>query len=275
VQVDLGVQRLPAAVRGIQSDLTFQKRRQKITIEAPLLWSRHAQCDCAHRRAFSARGYSLATRIDTTEELMKHTNRKADRTAIRHWMRYWPFARNAALFALAATALASAPSAAQTAVSSATELGIDAGATFGLGSQSSIDFTLPGTRFRMGFFHPGSRISIEPAAGFGYHKVEGSDGVFNYDLQLGALYHFSPITIIREGSGTTRITAPYVRPFIGFTGFSGGGSSDNEFSAGGGLGIKVPWRTDLAWRLEANLAYGFDNKAGRLGLLAGLSYFPR
>jgi hypothetical protein len=46
-------------------------------------------------------------------------------------------------------------------------------------------------------------------------------------------------------------------------------------SAGAGLGIKVPWRTDLAWRLEANLGYGFDNKTGRLGLLAGLSYFPR
>jgi hypothetical protein len=222
------------------------------------------------------RDVPLATCIDMTEELMKHTNQKSHRTAIRHWMRCWPLARNAALFALAATALAAAPSAAQTAVTSATELGIDAAATFGLGSQSSIDFTLPGSRFRMGFFHPGSRISIEPAAGFGYHKVEGSDGQFLYDLQLGALYHFSPITIIREGAGTTRITAPYVRPFIGLTGFSGGGgASDNEFSAGAGLGIKVPWRTDLAWRLEANLAYGFDNKAGRLGLLAGLSYFPR
>jgi len=206
---------------------------------------------------------------------MEHTNRKSHRTASRRWMHRWPFTRTAAWSAFAATALAAAPLVAQNAAGNATELGIDAGATFGLGSQSSIDFTLPGTRFRMGFFHPGSRISIEPAAGIGYHKVEGTDGVFNYDLQLGALYHFSPITIIREGSGTTRITAPYVRPFVGLTGFSGGGSSDNEFSAGAGLGIKVPWRTDLAWRLEANLAYGFDNKAGRLGLLAGLSYFPR
>ena len=227
-------------------------------------------------RALDAPGYSLATCIDMKEELMEHTNRKSHRVAIRRLTSCWPVARNAALVALAAAALAAAPAAAQSAVGNATELGIDAGATFGLGSHSSIDFTLPGSRFRMGFFHPGSRISIEPAAGFGYHKVEGTSGVFNYDLQLGALYHFSPITIIREGSGATRITAPYVRPFLGVTGFSGGsGSSDHEFSAGAGLGIKVPWRTDLAWRLEGNLAYGFSNKAGRLGLLAGLSYFPR
>ena len=168
------------------------------------------------------------------------------------------------------------PAAAQNAMGQAMELGIDAGATFGLGSQSSIDFSLPGSRFRLGFFQPGSRISIEPAAGLGYHKVEGVDGVFQYDLQLGALYHFAPMTISSGGAGgtTTPVTSPYVRPFVGLTGFSGGGNSNNEFSIGAGLGVKVPWRTELAWRLEANLGYGFSNKASRLGALAGLSYFP-
>jgi hypothetical protein len=177
----------------------------------------------------------------------------------------------------AIAALAAAPAAAQSSTGMVTELGIDAGATFGLGNQSSVDINLPGSRFRIGFFQPGSRISIEPAGGFGYHKVEGADGVFQYDLQLGALYHFSPITVSsgQPGSVTTRTMSTYVRPFIGLTGYTaGGGDSDNEFSLGAGLGVKIPWRTDLAWRLEGNLAYGFDNKAGRLGLLAGLSYFP-
>jgi hypothetical protein len=180
--------------------------------------------------------------------------------------------------ALGCVALAAAPAAAQSAVGHATELGIDAAAVFGLGSQSSIDVTLPGSRFRIGYFTPGSRISWEPAVGLGYHKVEGEDAVFTYDLQFGMLYHFRPLTVTTGESGdrTTRVTSPYVRPFIGITGFSGGGgASDSEVSAGAGLGIKIPWHTDLAWRLETSLGYGFDNKAGRLGLLAGLSYFPR
>jgi hypothetical protein len=75
----------------------------------------------------------------------------------------------------------------------------------------------------------------------------------------------------------------YVRPFIGVAGITGGGSddvdddsgSDAEFSVGTGLGVKIPWRQDLAWRLEANVGYGFDNEAFRLGLLAGLSFFTR
>jgi hypothetical protein len=174
-------------------------------------------------------------------------------------------------------ALATAPLAAQ-GVGRAAELGIDASAVFGLGSQSSIDVNLPGSRFRIGFFSEGSHVSIEPAFGFGYDKVEGVDGVFRYDLELGLLYHFAPITMSTATTRriTTRVTTPYLRPFVGITGFSGGGgSSDNEVSAGAGLGIKIPWRTDLAWRLEANLGYGFDNKAGRIGALVGLSYFPR
>jgi hypothetical protein len=180
--------------------------------------------------------------------------------------------------ALALTMLATVPLGAQGVdVGRAAELGIDAGAVFGLGSQSSININLPGSRFRIGFFRPGSRISIEPAAGFGYNKVEGLDGEFRYDLELGLLYHFRPLSISTSEAGrvTTRVTSPYVRPFVGLVGYSSGDDDENEVSAGAGLGIKIPWRTDLAWRLEANLGYGFDNKAGRLGALLGLSYFPR
>jgi hypothetical protein len=183
-----------------------------------------------------------------------------------------------AMIALAVSASTTVPLAAQAAVGRAAELGIDAGATFGLGSQSSISINLPGSRFRIGFFTPGSRISIEPAVGFGYNKVEGTDGVFQYDLQLGLLYHLQPLTVSTTDAGRvrSRVTTPYVRPFIGFTGYTAGsGGSENEVSLGAGLGVKIPWRTDLSWRLETNLGYGFDNKAGRLGVLVGLSYFPR
>jgi hypothetical protein len=65
-----------------------------------------------------------------------------------------------------------------------------------------------------------------------------------------------------------------VRPFVAVSGSSGGGS-DNEFSAGAGLGVKIPWRPDLAWRLEANAGYGFRNEAFRMGAFAGLSFFTR
>lgn len=157
------------------------------------------------------------------------------------------------------------------------ELGVDAGAVFGLGSQSSVNISLPGSRLRVGFFRPGSRLSIEPAAGFSYDKVEGTDGLFSYNLEVGALYHFQPLEemSILNGGTATRFAVPYVRPFMGLTGFSGGGSSDNEFSLGAGLGTRIPFRRDLGIRFEGNVGYGFDNKATRIGLLAGLSFFPR
>jgi hypothetical protein len=207
---------------------------------------------------------------------MRDSHRETDRGALPRGIWRGAFLIAVIALSLAGAALSASPAAAQSAVGSTTELGIDAGAVFGLGGRSSVDINVPGSRFRIGFSTPGSRVSIEPAAGFRYSKVEGAEGVFLYDLELGVLYHLLPITVSTEGSSRTRVTAPYVRPFIGIVGFSGGNdASDSEVSAGAGLGIKIPWRTDLAWRLEANLGYGFDNEAGRLGLLAGLSYFPR
>ncbi len=71
------------------------------------------------------------------------------------------------------------------------EFGIDAGLQFGLGDVSTVQFTLPASRARVGFYlNNDSRWSIEPAAGLSYSKAEGGDGVFVYDLEVGALYHF-------------------------------------------------------------------------------------
>ena len=159
----------------------------------------------------------------------------------------------------------------------AIELGIDAGITFGLGDESSVTFTLPASRFRAGFFLSNPQWSIEPAAGFGYNKVEGQDGIFTYDVELGALYHFRPfvLTTADRNEIIARFRSVYARPFIEFTGFSGGDTDDNEVSIGAGLGVKIPWRRDLATRFEANLGYGFDNEAMRIGLMVGLSFFTR
>jgi len=163
------------------------------------------------------------------------------------------------------------------------EFGIDAGATFGLGDISSVQVTLPASRFRVGFLMPGnSRWSIEPAAFISMTKVEDIDLITTYNLEIGALYHFQPALRVL-GSPPPRQSVLYVRPFVGVAGITGGGSddvdddsgSDSEFSVGTGLGMKIPWRQDLAWRLEANVGYGFDNEAFRLGLLAGLSFFTR
>jgi len=174
------------------------------------------------------------------------------------------FAGLAVLLAFATPAAAQRP----------VEFGIDAGAIFGLGDESSISITVPASRFRVGF-PLGGRWYIEPVAGFSYNKVEGVDGVFTYNLELGALYHVTPFTVIREGREPIRVTSVYLRPFVGLTGYFAGDDDDTEFSIGAGVGVKIPWLERLAWRLEANLGYGFDNEAARIGLLAGLSFFPR
>jgi hypothetical protein len=152
------------------------------------------------------------------------------------------------------------------------EFGIDAGAVFGLGDESSVQITLPAARMRVGFFlNNDSRWSIEPAVGLSYNKVEGADGVLVYNLEVGALYHLRPPSAV---TAVTPASVMYVRPFVGVVGFTGD-DSDSEFSVGAGFGVKIPWQSALAWRLEANTGYGFDNEAFRIGAFAGLSLFTR
>lgn len=180
--------------------------------------------------------------------------------------------------ALAAVALLTPAARAQNAaaiaqVPNTIEIGADAGATFGLGDQSSIAVDFPAQRARVGFFlNNDSRISIEPAVGLNFRKAEGSSGVTRYTLETGALYHFRPARLITDVAN--RAAVSYARPFLGVEGQTGG-ASDNEVFAGFGVGVKVPYRTNIAIRAEANLGYGFDNEAARLGLNLGLSFFTR
>lgn len=151
------------------------------------------------------------------------------------------------------------------------EFGADAGLTFGLGKYSYTTGQLPGSRVRVGFFLPSDpRIEIEPAAGLAYSKFKGSDGVTQYDLEIGALYHFRAPTY---ATGATGATVAYVRPFLNYTGQSSSGDNVNAVTLGGGLGLKLPLRPNIAGRGEVNLGYDFRDKAARLGILAGLSFF--
>jgi hypothetical protein len=155
------------------------------------------------------------------------------------------------------------------------ELGIDAGAIFGLGDISSVTVDLPATRARVGLFLGRNfRWSVEPAASLSFQDAEEADARLFYNLELGALYHFRPPADLSEVGPGPQPAAAYARPFVNVTGFTGD-PGDSEFSVGGGVGLKVPWRRQLAWRFEANLGYGFDNEAFRLGAFAGVSFYSR
>ena len=181
--------------------------------------------------------------------------------------------------ALAAVTLAAPAARAQNAgaiaqAPNSIEIGADAGLTVGLGEQSTVAFALPAQRARLGFFlNNDSRLSVEPAVGLNYFDSEGASGALNYTLETGILYHFRPARLITDVAN--RAAVSYARPFIGITGVTSGGDSENEFFAGAGLGVKLPVRTNIAFRAEANLGYGFDNEAARLGLNLGLSFFTR
>ncbi|HEY0780085.1 MAG TPA: hypothetical protein VGD56_19120 [Gemmatirosa sp.] len=152
-----------------------------------------------------------------------------------------------------------------------TEFGADVGANFGLGNQSYVNVFIPGERFRLGFFVPSNpRIEIEPAVGLNYAKQKNVPSVTTYNLELGALYHFRAPTY---ATGVTGATVAYVRPFINYSGASSNGNTSHETTLGGGLGLKLPVRTNIALRAEANAGYDFSSKAARIGLLAGGSFF--
>ncbi len=153
------------------------------------------------------------------------------------------------------------------------ELGADLGANFGLGTRSYVNVFIPGERFRVGYFLPSnSRIEIEPALGLNYAKQKDADAVTTYNLEIGALYHF---TAPAYATGMTGARVAYVRPFLNYRGtiVGGGGSDSHATTLGSGLGLKLPVRQNIALRGEANLGYDFSNKAARLGLLAGASFF--
>jgi hypothetical protein len=147
------------------------------------------------------------------------------------------------------------------------ELGVDAGVTFTLDDPKVTTFSVPIQSVRAGFFLS-PEISLEPSLAFQSLSVSGGSSGSAYAIGLGLLYHFSTSRAANQ---------MYVRPFIGLDGTSGGGSSTNSFSFGGGFGVKVPVGTRFATRFEGNLAHRSDSGVSQnaIGLLAGLSVYTR
>jgi hypothetical protein len=179
---------------------------------------------------------------------------------------------------VAACALAASDAHAQRGAKLPVELGIDGGVTFGLDDPKVTQITIPGQRFRIGFFMSDA-VSLEPAVALNYLSA---DDVSSTDFagELGVLLHAAP------GASGSRF---YVRPFAGFDyvrfhddrATNGGSSSATRTDIGAGVGIKTPIASRLHARFEANFAHRFDdsdvgdNSGNQLGLRAGLSFYTR
>jgi hypothetical protein len=148
------------------------------------------------------------------------------------------------------------------------ELGIDAGALFGLDDPHVTTITIPGQHIRAGFMISPT-ISIEPVFGLNYIHVSGESQT-SYEALVGMLYHFSPNRHAKQ---------LYVRPFVGFVGTSAGGHNQTQAALGGGVGIKIPMFPRISSRFEANYQHTFSSgdvgSSNAIGLLAGLSFFTR
>jgi hypothetical protein len=147
------------------------------------------------------------------------------------------------------------------------ELGIDAGATFGLDDPRVTVISIPAQHFRIGFLL-GDRISLEPAFALNSIRVSG-ETTTAWNVELGVLWHTADV---RSGV--------YLRPFVSVMGISHEGQSDTRSAIGAGVGYKIPViDRRVAWRLEANYGYAFktdnDPATSQIGLRAGLSFFTR
>jgi hypothetical protein len=148
------------------------------------------------------------------------------------------------------------------------EIGIDAGAMFGLDDPHVTTITIPGQQIRVGF--PVSpRLSLEPVFGLNYIHASGESQT-SYRALLGMLYHLST---------DRRANQLYVRPFVGFVGNSANGDNTTQAALGAGVGIKVPLYPRLGARFEANYTHTFSSggadDSNAIGLLAGLSFYTR
>ena len=148
------------------------------------------------------------------------------------------------------------------------EIGIDAGAQFGLDDPHVTTIALPGQHIRVGFM-VSPKISFEPTVGLNYIHAAGQSET-SYEALVGMLYHLST---------DRRTSQVYVRPFVGFVGTSVAGNNETQAALGAGLGIKLPMYERLSTRFEANYGHTFSSGAAgssnSIGLLAGLSFYTR
>ena len=183
------------------------------------------------------------------------------------------------------TALAILPASAR-AQGNPIELGMDASLNFQLSQDAgkSTSLFLPtgplagglvtgaNKSFRVGFF-VSPTISIEPAVSLMWFKPNGGSATRLVGLGLGSLIHFS---------GDSDRAQVYVRPYVGLDhAKSGDAESVERFSAGGGIGVKVPVANRLKLRLEGAFVHGFSNDTkgvaseNVVALMFGFSYYTK
>ncbi|HEY2065089.1 MAG TPA: hypothetical protein VGG84_03965, partial [Gemmatimonadaceae bacterium] len=84
---------------------------------------------------------------------------------------------------------------------------------FTLDNPKTTTFSLPIQGIRAGFFLS-PQISLEPSLRLNTVSGAGQPSATDYGIGLGLLYHLSTNRAMNQ---------MYIRPFIGFDGFSGGG----------------------------------------------------
>jgi hypothetical protein len=170
-------------------------------------------------------------------------------------------------------------SAGSSGMGTAMELGLDGGVSFGTGgTNNSTLFDAPIKNVRVGFL-VSPQWSVEPSLSLS-RQSQGNQSNTQYAIGVGGLYHFSAVRAQNQ---------IYVRPFVNFLGFRstvqnpGTPATTTTTSTtlnelGAGVGVKMPWRDRLAWRLEAGMSHfskPLDGSNNRIGLLVGVSYFTR
>lgn len=174
------------------------------------------------------------------------------------------------LLAMSSTASAQRTASHQDNTNPPVELGIDAGLNSELsGTAKTTSFQAPIQAVRAGWF-VSPAMSIEPSLTFATATTSGGGGsLTGYGLGLGLLYHLSENRSANQW---------YVRPFLGFTGYSGTGlTSQSAMNFGGGVGIKMPLANRFATRFEANMDRVMSHNGipamNSLNVLFGLSVY--
>jgi hypothetical protein len=135
------------------------------------------------------------------------------------------------------------------------------------GSSSATFFQVPVQQIRVAVPMTPT-ISLEPSLGYIHASSDGSSSDV-FSGELGLLVHFNENRKQPQG---------FVRPLIGIDDNALFGAGGTHFTAGAGLGMKVPATDRIAFRFELRYKHQFesDDVSGNLfGLAAGLSFFTR
>ncbi|MDH3224079.1 MAG: hypothetical protein OEO23_10230 [Gemmatimonadota bacterium] len=126
--------------------------------------------------------------------------------------------------------------------------------------------TFPAPHLRVGIF-VSPRVSIEPRVGFTYTSSNGTS-VTTTQTVVSGYYHFP------EMSGER---AAFVRFGAGASILGGSAVSDTQMLVESGVGVKLPTRDRLLFRLEGFLGRAFESDMARaatkIGASLGVSWF--